>query len=189
MDEIVLRAMLKWPDVPSVYGWLDLDRRGAWRVKGASGAFGRITNAGVVDFIARNYAADAAGRWYFQNGPQRVFVSLEYTPWVWRLDEAGSRLVSHTGAPAGELRAAFLDESGALVLETALGIGVVSDRDLAAIAARVPAQVPGRVAAGGAADCTLLGARVRVAPVRSEEVAARFGFVPRPRPAPGEPEC
>jgi DUF2946 family protein len=185
MDEIVLRSMLKWPNVPSVYGWLELDRRGDWRVKGAAGAFGRITNAAVADFIARNYAADGAGCWYFQNGPQRVFVRLEYTPWVWLLDDAAERLVSHTGADAGGVRAAFVDESGALLLETGLGIGVVSDRDLAAIAARVPEAV----ARGGAADCTLLGARVRIAPIRSADVAARFGFVPRPAPAPGEPEC
>jgi DUF2946 family protein len=185
MDEIVLRSMLKWPNVPSVYGWLALDRRGDWRVKGAAGAFARITNAAVVEFIGRNYAADAAGRWYFQNGPQRVFVSLDYTPWIWRLDDAASRLVSHTGASAGELRAAFLDESGALLLETALGIGVVSDRDLAAVARHVPEPV----AAGAAAECTMLGARVRLAPIRADNVAARFGFDPRPVPAPGEPEC
>jgi len=114
-----------------------------------------------------------------------VFVALEYTPWVWRLDDAGSRLVSHTGAPAGGVRAAYLDERGALLLETALGIGVVSDRDLAALAA----QLPESIADEGAGGCTLLGARVRVAPIRSEEVAARYAFVPRPRPAPGEPEC
>ncbi|HEY6863205.1 MAG TPA: DUF2946 family protein [Burkholderiales bacterium] len=185
MDEIVVRSMLRWPDVPSVYGWLALDRRGAWLIKGVSGAFGRITNAAVIDFIGRNYAADGAGRWYFQNGPQRVFVSLAYTPWVWRLDDSGMRLVSHTGADAGALRAGFLDESGALLLETALGVGVVSDRDLAAVAARVPEPV----ARGETADCALLGARVRVAPIRSADVASRFGFVPRPAPAPGEPEC
>jgi DUF2946 family protein len=185
MDEIVIRSMLKWPDVPSVYGWLALDRRGSWLIKGASGGFGRITNAAVVDFVARNYAADGAGRWYFQNGPQRVFVALEYTPWVWRLDDAGGRLVSHTGADAGAVRAAFVDESGALLLETALGIGVVSDRDLATIAG----ELTERVAHGEAGECTLLGARVRIAPVRSADVAARFGFVARPAPAPGEREC
>jgi len=177
--------MLKWPNVPSVYGWLELDRRGDWRVKGASGAFGRITNAAVVDFIGRNYAADAEGRWYFQNGPQRVYVSLAYTPWVWRLDDAGRRLVSHTGARAGDIRAAFFDESGALVLDTALGIGVVSDRELAAIAAEVPESVAG----GRAAECSLLGVRVRIAPIRSADLAPRYGFVPRPAPRPGEPEC
>lgn len=185
MDEIVIRSMLKWPDVPSVYGWLALDRRGAWRIKTVSGGFSRISNAAVTAFIGRNYAADDAGRWYFQNGPQRVFVSLDYTPWVWRLDDACERLASHTGTDAGAIRAAFLDDAGALLIETPLGIGVVSDRDLAAIAARVPESVT----RGEAADCTLLGARVRIAPIRAAEVAARFGFVPRPVPAPGEPEC
>jgi DUF2946 family protein len=185
MDEAVISSMLKWPKVPSVYGWLALDRRGAWLIKTVSGAFSRVGNAAVVAFIGRNYAADAGGRWYFQNGPQRVFVSLDYTPWVWRLDDCAARLVSHTGAAAGTVRAGFLDEDGALLLETDLGIGVVCDRDLAAVAARVPEPV----ARGEAADCTLLGARVRIAPIRAAEVAGRFGFVPRPLPAPGEPEC
>jgi hypothetical protein len=185
MDEIVIRSMLKWPDVPSVYGWLVLDRRGTWRIKTVSGAFSHVSNPAVAAFIGRNYAADGGGRWYFQNGPQRVFVALEYAPWVWRLDDAAERLLSHTGADAGPIRAGFLDESGALLLETALGIGVVSDRDLAAIAEHVPEAVT----RGVAADCTVLGARVHVAPIRAAEVPARFGFVPRPEPAPGEPEC
>ena len=34
MDDIVKQAMAKWPDVPNVYGWLSLDRRGVWRIKG-----------------------------------------------------------------------------------------------------------------------------------------------------------
>jgi Protein of unknown function (DUF2946) len=185
MDEIVIRSMLKWPDVPSVYGWLALDRRGDWVIKNVSGAFGRISNAAVVAFISRNYASDAAGRWYFQNGPQRVFVALHYTPWVWRLDDSGARLVAHTGADPGALRAGFVDESGALLLETALGIGVVSDRDLTAIAG----QMPESIARGEAGGCALFGARLRIAPIRAEAVAERFGFVARPAPAPGEPEC
>ena len=38
MDEIVARAMQKWPDVPNVYRWLRLDRRGNWLVKGRARA-------------------------------------------------------------------------------------------------------------------------------------------------------
>ena len=34
MDEDVLRAMTRWPDVPAVYGWLSLDRRGRWLIRG-----------------------------------------------------------------------------------------------------------------------------------------------------------
>src|SRR5437762_13798517 len=79
MDEIVLRSMLKWPDVPAVYGWLSLDRRGNWMIKTVAGRFERIAHAAVREFIGRNYASDPEGRWYFQNGPQRVFVALDYT--------------------------------------------------------------------------------------------------------------
>ncbi|HET8728586.1 MAG TPA: DUF2946 family protein, partial [Alphaproteobacteria bacterium] len=32
MDESVLRAMTKWPNVPAVYGWLQLDQRGNWLI-------------------------------------------------------------------------------------------------------------------------------------------------------------
>jgi hypothetical protein len=182
VDEIVIRSMLKWPNVPSVYGWLALDRRGSWLMKTAGGGFDRIANAAVAEFIGRNYAADDAGRWYFQNGPQRVFVALDYTPWVWRLDDSGEQLVTHTGAGAGTIRAAFLDESGALLIESALGIGVVCDRDLPSLAQRI-------LDVNGRADCILLGHRLRIAPIAAAEVAARFGFVPEPEPAPGEPEC
>ena len=182
MDEIVLRAQARWPDVPDVYGWLALDRRGDWLIKAAGGSFGRITNAAVAEFIGRNYAADGAGRWYFQNGPQRVFVALDYTPWVWRLDDSGERLVAHTGAEAGAIRAAFLDESGALLVESALGIGVVCDRDLSGLAQRI-------LDVNGRADCILLGSRIRIEPIAAADVPGRFGFVPHPVPAPGEPDC
>src|ERR1700693_3246190 len=73
MDEVVLRAIQKWPNVPSVYGWLSLDRRGNWSIKGE-----HIANPAIASFIGRNYARDEKGRWYFQNGPQRVFVTLVY---------------------------------------------------------------------------------------------------------------
>src|SRR5690242_19491998 len=71
MDEIVLRSMAKWPNVPDVYGWLSLDRRGNWLIKNE-----RIGNLAFREFIGRNYQPDARGCWYFQNGPQRVFVKL-----------------------------------------------------------------------------------------------------------------
>jgi len=77
MDDTVRRALERWPGVPAVYGWLALDRRGEWRLRNpASGAFERIGNAALRAFIARNYAADARGAWYFQNGPQRVYARL-----------------------------------------------------------------------------------------------------------------
>ena len=49
MDEMVARSLAKWPDVPAVYGWLSLDRRGNWRIKGE-----KIGNTALRDFIGRN---------------------------------------------------------------------------------------------------------------------------------------
>jgi len=95
MDPIVIQAMAKWPSVPNVFGWLSLDRRGAWLIKGD-----RIANTGVTEFIGRNYAEDDQGRWFFQNGPQRVFVKLECTPLVVRVvgaEGAPLKLEAHTG--------------------------------------------------------------------------------------------
>jgi hypothetical protein len=201
MDEIVLRAIAKWPNVPSVYSWLALDRRGNWLVKGE-----RITNPAIVQFIGRNYERDDAGRWYFQNGPQRVFVDLDYTPLVYRLQpQAAGRIAvnAHTGVSAGDVRAAWIDERCDILLQTNLGIGVVVDRDLPLLAERLQqrsGEAPGdavleQLAAGGASgdveDLTLGldERRVALVRIRSDEVAAHFGFDPKPRPAPGEPEC
>ncbi|HXZ55280.1 MAG TPA: DUF2946 family protein [Burkholderiales bacterium] len=189
MDEIVIRGMMKWPDVPAVYGWLLLDRRGSWLIRNVSGRFERIGNPAVNAFIGRNYAADAQGRWYFQNGPQRVFVALDYTPWVYRLDDAGEGLLAHTGAAAREPRAVFIDDSGAVLLETDIGIGVLLDRDLPAFAERLSERLLEDVARGGEAKATLLGRNVRVARILGAEVPGRFGFVQRPAPPAGEPDC
>ena len=190
MDQIVLRSMAKWPDVPAVYGWLALDRRGEWRIKSGSGGFERIANAAMREFIGRNYAADAAGRWYFQNGPQRVYISLDYTPWIYRLDGAGDAFDAHTGAAPRGVDAAFLDDAGALLLHTELGIGAVLDRDLPALIERfdLAANIE-RVSLGAHAQLMLQGNSVPLAAIRAADVPARFGFVPRPRPRPGEPDC
>ena len=143
MDEIVLRGMAKWPNVPDVYGWLSLDRRGNWRLRGE-----KIGNAALRDFISRNYASDPRGRWYFQNGPQRVFVALAYTPLVLHFE--GQALLDHCGRRF-EPAQAFVDEEGSVLICGKSGIGLLDDRDLAAYADRTPglpgiagSAVPGR---------------------------------------------
>src|SRR5690349_13444086 len=130
MDDIVKRAMLKWPNVPDVYGWLRLDCRGDWLLRMSQGVFDRIRNAGVVEFIGRNYHRDDLGRWFFQNGPQRVFVGLDCTPHVYRLDDACHGWLAHTGEAAGALSELLLCEDDSVILAAALGPGVVLDRDL-----------------------------------------------------------
>ncbi|OFZ87727.1 MAG: hypothetical protein A2V78_08900 [Betaproteobacteria bacterium RBG_16_64_18] len=206
MDEIVLRSMLKWPNVPSVYGWLRLDRRGRWaiRMPPAQGAgdteprFDRIVNPAMIEFIGRNYSHDAEGRYFFQNGPQRVYVALEYTPWIYGLDGSGRALVAHTGVSAGSPNAAYFDERGGLVLACEPGVGVVLDRDLAVIAERfadraghalAPETLLEQARAGQGVEARLMGADLTVSSIRSGELAARFGFVPRPVPPEGQPDC
>ena len=108
MDDSVKQAMAKWPNVPHCYGWLALDARGGWRMRDEaaqqSGQAGeRITNQALLGFINRNYACDDDGRWYFQNGPQRVYVDLEdwslsRTHYLAPIPPGGS--ATHTWLPA-----------------------------------------------------------------------------------------
>ncbi|QHE78052.1 DUF2946 family protein [Hydrogenophaga sp. PBL-H3] len=137
MDEIVKAAMAKWPNVPNCFGWLGLDARGNWYMRDdrvqAAGAFpaskgSLLRHEKLIDFIQRNYAPDDEGQWYFQNGPQRVYVELEATPWIWRLQPDG-RVLSHTGAVA-QVQGSLLDESGKLYLVADLGIGLVHSADM-----------------------------------------------------------
>jgi hypothetical protein len=152
MDEIVVRSMARWPDVPAVYGWLSLDRRGNWRIKGE-----RVTNAALREFIARNYQPDPRGCWFFQNGPQRVFVELAYTPLVVHYE--GEALLDHRSRPF-EARKFSQDEEGSVLIEGAGAVALLDDRDLHLVAERA-----GTFSA-----------------IRRAEVAHRFGFVPQPRP-------
>lgn len=189
MDEVVKRAMLKWPDVPTVCGWLRLDRRGNWLVRDAGGAFGRIGNPSIVDFIGRNYHADERGRWYFQNGPQRVFVTLDYAPFVYRLDDRRAGWLAHTGADAGRPLELLLDEDHALVLVTTLGPGLVLDRDLSWVLDHLRDAAGGtleaeafitRLEAGECMAVQCLGSQLLASRRVRASLAERFGFVARP---------
>ena len=144
MDDLVKQAMAKWPNVPDCYGWLGLDARGDWYMRDdrvqALGTFtqskgSRLQHDKLIAFIGRNYACDKQGRWYFQNGPQRVYVELEATPWVWRLQPDGS-IQSHTGEPA-RMQRCIVDEYGRLYLDTEQGFGLVHTQDVLQAAALI----------------------------------------------------
>lgn len=125
MEEWVHRALQRWPNVPALYGWLRLDRRGRWLIKGEV-----ITRPQIIDVINRNYDADEYGRWYFQNGPQRGYMQLESAPFILHVDPATGRLQTHTGLVVNELSNAYLDEEGALTFATEHGPGALIDSDL-----------------------------------------------------------
>ena len=170
MDAIVEAALKKWPNVPYCYGWLALDARGDWYLRDAevqrSGPFPqtkgkRVDHDKLKAFIERNYAHDERGQWFFQNGPQRVYVELEAAPWVWRLHEDG-RVESHTGRPA-QARGLWLDEAGRVYLLADLGLGLVHSQDVALVAQAVEQG------------------RWTPEPIEAAAVPARFGFVASPQ--------
>jgi hypothetical protein len=140
MDDIVKAALKKWPNVPNCFGWLALDARGDWYMRDEriqrAGPFpqvkgSRIQHEKLQDFIQRNYESDAGGSWFFQNGPQRVYVQLEAAPWVWRVMWHGDEpsVTSHTGRVA-QVHGVWLDEAGRVFLETDLGFGIVHSQDV-----------------------------------------------------------
>jgi hypothetical protein len=200
MDEIVLRGMAKWPNVPAVYGWLSLDRRGHWLLKGD-----RVSNPGIVDFFGRNYSHDDTGRWFLQNGPQRVYVALDYTPYIYRVaPETGLVLsvTAHSGETTGDTRTAYIDDAGQMLLDTTLGIGLVHDTDLELLIPRFRdgGSAPDETALAAALDALQNGRNpglqldtgaglIPVMPVRTADVPAKFGFVARPVQPAGEAEC
>jgi Protein of unknown function (DUF2946) len=183
MDDSVRQALAKWPNVPSCTGWLALDRRGVWRMRDEAaqqaGALGTpIRHNALLGFINRNYAADEQGRWYFQNGPQRVFVELAYTPWVLRLQyQAGAlQLTDQAGAPF-EPDSGWLDDAGAVLFSDAAGrIALLHDHDLDLLTEH--AVLPEDGAAG--AFFWRPGRTLALMPIAARDVARQFGFIASP---------
>ncbi|RKP49082.1 DUF2946 family protein [Trinickia fusca] len=186
MDDIVKAALAKWPDVPHCTGWLLLDRRGQWRMRDEAaqqqGALGTpVRHAALLGFINRNYECDEQGQWFFQNGPQRVYVELAYAPWVVRLalDASGTpTLTDQTGRPFAPSAGLVDDEGGVLLVDTSqpARVALLHDHDLdlfADLAHLEPDGCTGRLA--WRADATL-----PLSAIHHADVARRFGFVASP---------
>jgi hypothetical protein len=193
MDDIVKQAMAKWPNVPHCYGWLALDARGAWRMRDeaaqrANAPGDKLTSAALVGFINRNYARDERGCWYFQNGPQRVYVNLEATPFIARTDP-GQGLVLQTGQALAALDAAFLTADGAAVVQGGEVVAQLDDRDVGEWLAAM--ELDGRPASdealmawleGGAGELVVSyrGKRVPVQRIAGTDLPERFGYTQAP---------
>ena len=174
MDDIVKQALAKWPNVPHCYGWLGLDARGNWFMRDdrvqALGPFADGTQQSkgsllkhekLIDFIQRNYETDATGQWFFQNGPQRVYVELAATPFVWRV-AADFSVTAHTGE-AARIQRCVVDEEGRVYLESDLGFGLVHTQDML-----------------GAADAIEAGLWVPLH-MAAAELPTRFAYVRSPQ--------
>lgn len=219
MDEQVLAAMARWPNVPDVYGWLSLSARGIWHLHpdghgwdasglrnaddSATGAstpdpVGEpITSPQIAAFIGRNYASAPNGQWYFQNGPQRVYVRLDAAPWILHTEQApqgAPGLATHAGPPYGPVTHWWFDEAGRLFAQAGQGAGMIEGRDLPPLLERL--RVEGkpliRILEEGHWDEWLRSNRLHpsldgAAPVPlgllpAGREADRLGFVPKPRP-------
>jgi hypothetical protein len=201
MDDIVRQAMAKWPNVPHCHGWLALDARGAWRMRDERAQAlnlpgDRIAHAALLGFINRNYLHDERGRWYFQNGPQRVYVDLEATPYIARTDPALGFML-HTNEPMPVLDAVWLTDQGQLLLQGGGRIALLDDRDLAQAIAQLRLDgaaigdeqlielLEGLNQTTGKLSFVHGGRELPVQRIAQGEIAAHFGFAQRPRGSDG----
>lgn len=205
MDTIVEQALIKWPNVPHCFGWLGLDARGAWRMQTPQHSDNTTTDTSakklpsekirhpvLLDFINRNYTHDAQGRWYFQNGPQRVYIDLENTPYIARTDPAGYFLL-HTGAQMRCVETVWLSEQGKVYLQQKDTVALLDDRDIAQWLTHV--YLEGNVISdehlldwlekpiNDVLSLQWQGRSISIKPILEQEIAAHFGFIRLPRRA------
>jgi hypothetical protein len=187
-DDNVLRGLKKWPNVPACFGWLRLDRRGNWRVKDQV-----ISHRRAIEYLARNYASDKRGRWFVQNGPQRAYCTLDYTPWIYHLDGC-DRVYTHTNKLASKLDRILIDETGDVLLQTEFGVGLLHDADLSRFIDVLDTHQEANDGRGGVADLLLSlepgsldehslawhHAQIPVQALFASTIAKSFGFEPTP---------
>lgn len=189
MDDIVKQAMAKWPNVPHCYGWLALDARGGWRMRDeaaqrANGPGDRLHHTALIGFINRNYQHDERGNWYFQNGPQRVYVNLEATPFIARTDPQQGLLLQ-TGQALADVERVCLSDAGAVLFVGGETVAQLDDRDVAQVLGLL--ELDGATASdeavmawleGGSGKLTLPwnGKSIEVERVSGDDVPQKFGF-------------
>ena len=191
MDDWVLKAMERWPNVPALFGWLGLDRRGRWLIKGEP-----ITHARIVETINRNYGVDEHGRWYFQNGPQRGYIELENAPFVLRRHRDG--FVTHSGLTVELPSQVLIDEEGSVFISTEHGLGEIASADLDWVLERLTVDdhsldedeltslldLPSGTETR--ASITIVREPLHVVRLDGEEFPHVFGFTRTPQPLEGE---
>ncbi|QWE14349.1 DUF2946 family protein [Polynucleobacter sp. AP-Sving-400A-A2] len=202
MDEQVLRSLIKWPNVPHCFGWLALDRRGQWRMRDEFAQANQlagsvIQHTALNDFISRNYAHDSLGRYFFQNGPQRVFITLDATPFITRIfpSESGAQLLTQCGTeikPQGALsdekgniyitglfQQSLSDQiDGATFAKTeSLSVALLHDHDLDLFSDQSKVIED---ACSFRGSWQWQGEHLSIEPIHSAELANRFNFVKAP---------
>ncbi len=198
MDENVMAAMARWPDVPAVYGWLSLTMHGQWRLHPQGDALAPTENPGgesitspqILKFIDRNYTSDARGQWFFQNGPQKVYVRLDAAPYILHTESEGqdgqTTLRTHNGLAVNSVNDWWLGDNGRLYARTSHGPALIAGRDLASVLGGL------RTRSGDALLSVLESKLGSDKPVeldngtlnfcRAADIPRRLGFVTHPTP-------
>lgn len=152
-----------------------------------------IANPKVIAFIGRNYVRLDAGGYAFQNGPQRVHVTLETTPWVLQVcAESPLALQDQTTRAIEQLSGVWLTDTGQVVFMTERGPAMLQDQDLVLLLPHL------RLAGGAADEDQLLAAlddpeaaelsllwRDQLLPIKAlndAEMPQKLGFVRTPKP-------
>ena len=192
----------KWPNVPDVYNWLELDNRGNWCIKNE-----KISHKGLIKFINDHYSSDDKGRWFFQNGPQRVFVKLHSTPFILSiaLNDDVIYFKTQTNQVIQQIEQFWLDNNGRLLLSWDQYLGLLSDRDLSMMSDYiVPVNANGQQEFDQISDLDIsssfsenkipfnlkLNNRLYdIRPIRERDFSRLFNFEPNPAPPVGSPDC
>jgi hypothetical protein len=192
----------KWPNVPDVYNWLELDNRGNWCIKNE-----KISHKGLIKFINDHYSSDDKGRFFFQNGPQRVFVKLHSTPFILSiaLNDDVIYFKTQTNQVIQQIEQFWLDNNGRLLLSWGQYLGLLSDRDLLMMSDYiVPVNANGQQEFDQISGLDIpssfsenkipfnlkLNNRLYdIRPIRERDFSRLFNFEPNPAPPVGSPDC
>lgn len=203
MDQSVIDSLKKWPNVPLCFGWLALDRRGDWRMRNEFAQEHHlpgdiIRHEALKVFIERNYARDALGRFFFQNGPQRVHISLDYTPWVlrllpsqnttWKLKTTQGHDIIPLGCLIDELGNVLIEADFPIFQESATSetgfesiklrsIALLHHHDLEIFSGMSTIQIN---ACNFGGHFGWMGQKIPIEQIYSQDIAARFKFNPKP---------
>jgi|APCry1669189534_1035231.scaffolds.fasta_scaffold03538_2 hypothetical protein len=202
MDQHIAQALQKWPKVPHCYGWLSFDRRGEWRILNEYAQEHQltgdlITHAGFKHYIEQHLAHDELGNYFFQNGPQRVFIHLTFSPWVVRfypLTQGKWEIRTTFGDPVEPL-GCFLDEAGQISFEALYKtrrvtvenhfeeeqvkcVGLLHDHDLEIFSAFAKIF---QNSCGGIGEF-LWQKKLPIEPVLCKEIPQRYRFIAEPTP-------
>lgn len=158
-----------------------------------------IEHTALKEFISRNYACDNSGRYFFQNGPQRVFITLTSTPWIARIipSKDAPKMITQCQTEINPI-SALSDEHGNIYISCLVKQSICKDlrtqqyevKDCPSIALLHDHDLDGfselaklrEEACSFGGSWLWQGKQLALDPIHSEELSKRFGFIQDPKP-------